>query len=86
MESRASQPQERTHVERVSRRHHSSTGHWIRTAGILAPLVIGEFVHDPDKRWRFTRIASVSVALISEGLYTHRINQERRECEAAKKR
>jgi hypothetical protein len=35
--------------------HHSQTsmggaGHWLKTAGILAPLVIGEFVKDADKR------------------------------------
>ena len=27
-----------------------ATGHWVREAGILAPLVIGEFVKDADKR------------------------------------
>jgi hypothetical protein len=52
-------------------------GHWVKTAGILAPLVIGEFVKDPDQRWRFIRIAAVATALVSEGLYTHRIRKER---------
>jgi hypothetical protein len=56
-----------------------ATGHWIKTAGILAPLVIGEFVKDPDQRWRFIRIASVATALLSEGMYTHRIRKEREE-------
>jgi hypothetical protein len=54
-------------------------GHWIKTAGILAPLVIGELVKDPDQRWRFIRIAAVTTALVSEGLYTHRIKREREE-------
>jgi hypothetical protein len=57
-------------------------GHWIKTAGILVPLVIGELVKDPDQRWRFIRIAAVTTALVSEGLYTHRIKREREESRA----
>jgi hypothetical protein len=56
-----------------------ATGHWVKTAGILAPLVIGEFVADSEKRWRYIRIASVATALISEGLWTHKIHNERKE-------
>ena len=26
----------------------SATGHWLKTLGILSPLVIGEFVKDPE--------------------------------------
>ena len=61
---------------------HTSIGassHWIRTAGLLAPLLIGELVEDPNKRWRWIRIASVTTALLSEGMYTHKINEERKE-------
>ena len=54
-----------------------AAGHWIRTAGLLAPLVIGEFIKDPDKKWRMVRIASVATALISEGLYTNKVRSER---------
>jgi hypothetical protein len=54
----------------------------VRTAGILSPLVIGELVKDPEKKWRFIRVSSVAVALISEGLHVHRLNRERREREA----
>jgi hypothetical protein len=54
-------------------------GHWIKTAGILAPLVIGEFIKNPDARWRATRIAVVATALLSEGMYTHKIRKEREE-------
>jgi hypothetical protein len=64
--------------------HHappSEVGHWVRTAGILSPLVIGELVKDPAKQWRFIRITSVAVALISEGLHVHRLNRERKERE-----
>lgn len=64
----------------------SEVGHWVRTAGILSPLIIGEIVKDPEKKWRFIRITSVAVALISEGLHAHRIQRERREREAERQR
>jgi hypothetical protein len=57
-------------------------GHWVRTAGILAPLIIGELVKDPDTKWRFIRITSVAMALVSEGLHAHRIQGERRKRDA----
>jgi hypothetical protein len=60
-----------------------ATGHWVKTAGILAPLVIGEFVKDNEQKWRLIRLASVATALVSEGLYTSRIVRER---EAARER
>jgi hypothetical protein len=50
-------------------------------AGILSPLVIGELVKDPDKRWRWIRIASVLTAFGAEALYTARIQRERQRCE-----
>lgn len=62
------------------------TGHWVRTAGLLAPLVIGEFIKDPDQRWRAIRIAAVATALVSEAMWAHKISKEReqaREREAA---
>ena len=58
-----------------------AAGHWIKTAGILAPLVIGEFVKDAEQRWRYIRIASVATALISEGLWTNKIHHERKEAQ-----
>lgn len=65
-------------------------GHWVRTAGILTPLIIPEFIKDPQRQWRWIRIASVATALISEGMWTARIRKEReaahareRECSAA---
>jgi aminoglycoside/choline kinase family phosphotransferase len=54
-------------------------GHWLKTIGILSPLIIGEFVKDPERRWRYARIAAVATAALSEGLYTHRIERERQE-------
>ena len=55
-------------------------------AGILSPLIIGELVKDADKRWRWIRIASVTTALVSEGLHAQRISQERREREQKRDR
>ena len=52
-------------------------GHWVRTAGILAPLIIGELVKDPDRKWRFIRITSVAAAILSEGLHSHKAYRER---------
>ena len=85
----ATQPEQReSHHDRPERQafHRSHTslgaaGHWIRTAGILAPLIIGEFVKDHEQRWRWIRIASVATALVSEGLYAQRVQQERKRCE-----
>jgi hypothetical protein len=59
-----------------------ATAHWVREAGILAPLVIGEVVKDADRRWRYIRMASVATALLSEALWTSRIHRERKEREA----
>jgi hypothetical protein len=64
--------------------HHAHTsigaaGHWLKTAGILAPLIIGEFVKDADKRWRYIRLASVATALVSEGMYAAHVQREREE-------
>jgi hypothetical protein len=71
--------------------HHPHTsmgaaGHWVREAGILAPLVIGEFVKDADERLRYIRMGSVATALLSEALWTSRIRHERRVHEAERER
>ena len=57
----------------------STTGHWLKTIGMLSPLIIGEFVKDPERRWRFTRMAVIATAALSQGLYTNRIQREREE-------
>lgn len=51
----------------------------------LAPLVIGELVKDPEKRWRYIRIASVIGAALGEVIeakrdknWRDRIQDERR--------
>jgi hypothetical protein len=62
--------------------HHPRTslgaaGHWIHLAAVAAPLVIGEVIKDPDKRWRALRLASVAAALASEAVWTHRLSKDR---------
>ena len=64
--------------------HRAHTGaspvvHWLKTAGILSPLLIHEFVSDPEARWRYTRIALVATAALSQGFYAARIHRERQE-------
>ena len=54
-----------------------ATGHWVREAGILAPLIISEFVKDGETRWRYIRMASIATALFSQGLWTAKIHKER---------
>jgi hypothetical protein len=54
-----------------------ATGHWIREAGILAPLFISEFVKSPEKQWRYIRIASIATALLSEGMWAAKVHHER---------
>ena len=71
-------------ARRCFQRAHSSvgagsTGHWIKMAGILSPLIIGELVKDNEKRWRWIRIAAVATALVSEGFHTQRLMQQRKE-------
>jgi len=51
-------------------------------AGILAPLVIGELVKGPDKKWRYIRLASVATAVVSQEMWGSRIKRERDECRA----
>jgi hypothetical protein len=55
----------------------SPAAHWLKTAGILSPLLIHEFVKDPEQRWRYTRIALVATAALAQGLYAQRIHRER---------
>lgn len=43
---------------------------------VLTPLVIGELIKDPEKRWRWIR-GSVVTALAGEMLWQHRIAKER---------
>jgi hypothetical protein len=49
----------------------------VRTAGLLSPLIIGEFVKAPEKKLRFIRITSIAAAILSEGLHSHKAYRER---------
>jgi hypothetical protein len=72
--------QEKEHHRRTHRKQaavEGEIGHWVRTAGILSPLIIGEFVKDPARKWRFVKIISVTAAILSEGLHSHKAYRER---------
>lgn len=56
------------------------TGHLVRTGGIIAPLVIGEFIKDPDKKWKAIRLTAVAAAVISEALYAYHKGRDKQEC------
>jgi hypothetical protein len=43
--------------------------HYLHMALLAAPLVIGELVHDSQKRWRYIRLCSLVGALLTEGMY-----------------
>jgi hypothetical protein len=92
MESRSAQPNHSYQNERDTEpqypRHRppSAIGHWTRTLGALVPLVIGELVEDPKKKWRFIRVASVALAVINEASYAYAVQQDRRDREARRER
>jgi hypothetical protein len=44
---------------------------------VAAPLVIGELIHDSEKRWRAMRIVPVAGALGSELLWQMKIARDR---------
>ena len=62
-------------------RPHSSLGtaaHYVKEVGILAPLIISEFVKDPGEKWRYIKLASLVTALMSQGMWTARLHSERK--------
>jgi hypothetical protein len=70
--------------------HHAQTslgslglaGHWVGLAGTMAPLVISEFVTDPQKWRRATRLTAIGTAIAYEGLHTLQELSRRREQKA----
>ena len=46
-------------------------------------MIIGKFVKDADKRWRYVRMASVATALISEATYATQLHTREQEREHA---
>lgn len=62
--------------------HHARTslgaaGHLLHMSMVAAPLLIGEVIHDSDKRWRAMRLVPVVGALASEALWTMKIAHDR---------
>jgi hypothetical protein len=56
----------------------TSYGHaTVHLVSVLSPLVIGELIKDPEKRWRWIRIASVATALAGEAMWRHHAAKER---------
>jgi hypothetical protein len=60
-----------------------AAGHFLHMGMVAAPLVIGEVIHDPDKRWRAMRMVPVVGALASELLWTMKIAHDRKREEEA---
>ena len=56
-----------------------ATGHWVKTLGILSPLLIHEMIKDPEQRWRWIRISAVATALVSQATWANRLHKERQE-------
>jgi hypothetical protein len=54
-------------------------GHWVGLAGTLAPIVIGELVDDPAKRWKVIRLASEGTSIAYEAVHTINELARRRE-------
>jgi hypothetical protein len=62
--------------------HHPRTslcgaGHWFNLAGLVAPLVIGEMIKDPDARWRAIRISAVVTAVLSGTFWRDQVKRRR---------
>jgi hypothetical protein len=70
MHAAVKQPFTQSHVAMGQTKHvtRSSGHHWIHTLSLLAPLVIGELVKNPEKRWRYIRLASVGSASFGRGV------------------
>jgi len=56
---------------------HASTGAIWRIIAAAAPLVIGEFVKDQDKRWRYIRLVSLVATIGTTASWQWRVKQER---------
>jgi hypothetical protein len=55
----------------------------LHVLSVAAPLVIGELIKDPDKKFRALRLVSVGGAVLSEALWTLRLSRDRRKDEEA---
>jgi len=60
-----------------------AAGHLLHMGMVAAPLVIGEVIHDSEKKWRAMRMVPVLGALASEALWTMKIAHDRKREEEA---
>ena len=68
----------RTSLGAKHHRSNGAAGHLLHILSVAAPLVIAEVIKDPDKRWRAMRGVAVGTALLSEGIWTLRLSQDRK--------
>jgi hypothetical protein len=54
-----------------------SAGHWFNLVGLIAPLVIGELIKDPDARWRAIRISAIITAALSGTFWRNQVKHRR---------
>jgi hypothetical protein len=78
-----------SYAEKKAYRHASTSlgfagiaGHMLRTGGILAPLIISEFVKDPEKKWKAIRLSAIAAAILSEALYAQHYAKGKQTSEA----
>jgi len=57
----------------------SPTAHILKTATMLSPLIISEFVKDPARQWRYARIAILGATLIDQTIWAVKVQNERRQ-------
>jgi hypothetical protein len=75
------QRHERLAFKRVHHTHVSPIAHFLRTTTALSPLLLQEFVKDPEKRWRYARIAILGTTLVDQLVYAYNSNKQAHERE-----
>lgn len=76
--NRAQYPRQPFHRPRTSL---GAPGHLIHLAMVAAPVFIGEFIKDSDKRWRAMRLIPVLGGIASELVWTQRLMRDRQKDE-----
>jgi hypothetical protein len=54
-----------------------SAGYWFNVAGLIAPLVIGELIKDPDAKWRAIRISALFNGALSGAFWSAQVQRRR---------
>jgi hypothetical protein len=55
-----------------------SAGHWFNVAGLIAPLIIGEFITDPSAKFRAIKLSAIVTAAASEIFWRDHVRRRRR--------